>query len=220
VHAPGWPLPRHHHPNLAINPRDRHFPEGMVDWYKLKLTPEEKDKKYKAMLCYRSQTCVSAFYLLSFVRSNELFGDYPLIVLKKQSSSENNDRVKFFQDAASISYAVVNNYLWVRVKKPPQLKNRLVLNFYLLGYNTRIPFAEMLNIWVATKYNKFKMYEMNQGKEIDPKDTSLELKPKYLILKVPLSVLKDPSFLQACVYTTGNFLSLEAMGFRRINIQE
>lgn len=62
--------------------------------------------------------------------------------------------------------------------------------------------------------------DIQVNKKIDPQDTSLELKSDFLILKVPLNVLGEPDFLQACVYTTGNFLSLEAMGFRRIRIDE
>jgi len=78
----------------------------------------------------------------------------------------------------------------------------------------------MPNIWVSTKYNKFKMYEMGKAREIDAQDTSVEWSRDYLTLKVPLKVLGDPQFLLSCVVTTKTFLSLESMGFRRISIEK
>jgi len=219
VHAAGWPLPRHLHEGLTLQPYEKHFPEGLVNWAKLELTQEEIDNKHKAMLAYKSQTCVSAFYLLSFVRRNELFGDYPLVTLKKQASPGADGPV-FSEDNSKISYAVAGDDLWIRIEKPWELKWRLMLDFYILGYNDDVPFAKMPNIWVSTKYNKFKIHEMNKGKQMDPLDTLAYVGRKYMILKIPLKVLGDPDFLLVCVVTKKSFLSLESMGFRRIEITE
>ena len=219
VHMPGWPLPRHLHKDLELQPYDSHFPDSLVNWDKLELTQDEIDNKDKAMLAYKSQTCVSAFYLLSFVRKNELFGDYPLITLKRQASSGAGDW-DFFKDNNKISYALVDNHLWVRVEKPSDLKWRLLLNFYIFGYSDKTPFAKMPNIQASTRYNRLKIYEMNRGKEIDPGDTSAEVASNYMTLRIPLSVLGDPDFLLVCVVNKNGFLSLESMGFRRIQIEK
>lgn len=73
VHHVGWPLPRHYHPQLLLIP-PQEFCEQFFNWLKLDLTEEEIENKKKAILCYKSQTMSSAFYLLSFARKNELFG--------------------------------------------------------------------------------------------------------------------------------------------------
>ncbi len=220
VHAVGWPIPRHYHPGLNLNPYVKHFPDNLVEWKKLALTKDEIDKKYQAMLCYKSQTCVSAFYLLSFVRQNELYGDYPLIELEGQPFSPDADRDSYFKDKNKVSYAVVDGYFWVRVSKPEYLKQRLFFNFYILGYSDNVPFAKMPNIWIATKFDKFKITEMNSAREIDPQGTSVELAKDYFYLKVPLKLLGDPDFILTCVTTDKSFLPFESTAFRRIEIKD
>ncbi|MFA5346436.1 MAG: PIG-L family deacetylase, partial [Candidatus Omnitrophota bacterium] len=153
VHTPGWPSPRHYHPDLELIPSEKDFPDGLINWFSFKLTKEEIENKYKAMLCYRSQTCVSAFYLLAFVRGNELFGDYPVISLKRQDSGVTKT-AELFNSDKRVSYAVADDSLWVRVRKPPEVKDRLFFRFYFFGYNDGVPYSKMPNIRVRTKKDK------------------------------------------------------------------
>ncbi|MFA5149778.1 MAG: PIG-L family deacetylase [Candidatus Omnitrophota bacterium] len=217
VHAPGWPLPRHYHPQLELEPSAKHFPDALINWSSFKLTEDEIDKKYKAMLAYKSQTCVSAFYLLSFVRQNEIFGDYPLILLKKQKSALLKGK-DVFNDDKRISYAVVDDYFWVRVRKPQELRSRLFFRFYFFGYNDDVPYSKMPNICVRTKKDKVVVEELNLKKNLDPQGTSAQLKGELFILKVPLKLLGDPDFLLTCVMTDKTFLPLDAVGFRKVKI--
>ena len=217
VHTPGWPSPRHFHPQLGLTPPDKDFPEGLINWSSFKLTEEEIQNKYKAMLAYKSQTCVSAFYLLAFVRQNELFGDYPTVNLKKQNSALTK-KPAAFNDDRRVSYAAVNDYLWVRVKKPPELRNRLFFRFYFFGYNDDVPYSKMPNIRVRTKKDKVWVEELTQKKIMDSQGTVAELKGSYFILKVPLKLLGNPDFLLTCVVTDKTFLPLDSAGFRKIKI--
>lgn len=75
VHHVGWPSPRHLHPQLKLRPPQELVGTG-VAWWQFKLTPQQLKRKHYALLSYRSQTQSAAFYLLSFVRQNELFGDF------------------------------------------------------------------------------------------------------------------------------------------------
>ncbi len=218
VHTPGWPSPRHYHPGLTLEPSDKDFSDALVNWSSLELTPDEVDKKYKAMLCYRSQTCVSAFYLLSFVRKNELFGDYPLVILKRQSSNETREG-EAFKDDRRVSYAVLDDCLWVRVRKPPELKYRLFFTFYISNYNDAVPFGKMPSVRVRTKKDSIiGIDELNTKKQLDPAGSSAQLNHDFFILKIPLKTLGDPNFILTCVVTDKPFLPLDASGFRRIEI--
>jgi len=76
IHWKSWPNPRHYHPELTLLPPNN-LRNSQMKWLSLELTPEEVENKYKATLCYKSQTQSSAFYLLSFARRNELFGIFP-----------------------------------------------------------------------------------------------------------------------------------------------
>ena len=53
------------------------FPESEATWRSLALSPEEMQTKRQALLQYHSQMLVMAQYLLSFVRTNELFAAEP-----------------------------------------------------------------------------------------------------------------------------------------------
>jgi LmbE family N-acetylglucosaminyl deacetylase len=218
VHTPGWPLPRYYHPDLCLLPSQKDFPSSLVQWKKLELTPDEVDKKHQAMFCYKSQTCVSAFYLLSFVRSNELFGDYPLIELKRQSSKGLSGQENFFNDDKVVSYAIVDDYFWIRVKKPANLKKKLLITFYIFGYTEKMPFSQTPNISIMTRYDKLKILDMNFKKEVDPKTTSIEMHRNFMILKVPLKLLGDPEFILTSLIASRDFMPFDATGFRRIQI--
>ena len=80
VHCVGWPLPRHFHPGLALCPPEQ-FLDSSIKWYSYALTSSEIERKRQAILSHKTQTECCAFYLLSFARRNELFGDYPIIDL-------------------------------------------------------------------------------------------------------------------------------------------
>lgn len=73
VHQGPWPRPRGFRPGLGLQPPVTYaglrFP-----WVTLPLTRAAVAHKHDALLCYRSQMVFMRTYLLSFVRSNELFG--------------------------------------------------------------------------------------------------------------------------------------------------
>lgn len=225
VHVPGWPLPRHYHPDLVIEPPEKFFGDVLpvVDWHQLKLTPEEINKKHEAMSAHKSQTRISAFYLMSFVRQNELFGDFSYIALKKQRSSELSakpgEKDIFTADMQWVGYAVVDDSLWIRVKKPKELKQRLAFLFFIAGYRNDVPFANMPNILVFTRYNKFRILNATEDKYINPEGASLEVNKESAIFKIPLSVLGNPEGLLFAFETSAKFLPAGCTAFRVITIE-
>ena len=70
-----WPLPRGYHPPRAAYPSPR--AKGLSPGAFL-LTQAEEDRKHAALLCYRTQMRVMSSYLLSYVRTTELFSETPM----------------------------------------------------------------------------------------------------------------------------------------------
>ncbi|HEX8755384.1 MAG TPA: PIG-L family deacetylase [Steroidobacteraceae bacterium] len=70
-----WPSPRGLHPKrlLAVPPRGRAL--GLVPF---PLDPQEEADKLQAVRQYRTQMKVMSFFLLSFVRTNELYSSIPV----------------------------------------------------------------------------------------------------------------------------------------------
>ena len=240
VHHSGWPMPRHYHPKLDLNP-PKSFSGSQIKWLKFDLSPEQLEKKHKAILCYKSQTESSAFYLLAFARKNELFGDYSPISLKEQVSLKER-LVSFFghsemfsasslggdlsesnisENKGRVSYALVDKALIIKIEKPRNLLYRFSTMLYIFGYSYSKPFADMPKLRIITKHDNFKV--LDGVKVINPQGVALELSSQALILKVPLSVIGSPDFIltSANVYTgrkQGEDSSVDTIGFRRINL--
>lgn len=77
VHYPGWPQPG------GYLPTDLQAPPAVLDrvvaWRFAPLLRSEEDRKLAALQAHRTQYGASRSYLVSFVRTNELFGDFPVV---------------------------------------------------------------------------------------------------------------------------------------------
>jgi LmbE family N-acetylglucosaminyl deacetylase len=236
IHCVGWPLPRRYHPELRLTPPQQ-FLDAQINWSKFGLTQGQINKKYQAVLCYKSQTESSASYLLSFARSNELFADYADIRLEKQASLKEK-AVSFFgfsnmYDDSDIdtlvgldkligtkgqaSYAVVDNSILIRIEKAEELNRKFSLMLYLFGYSERTPFAEMPKVRIITKHNKFKVFDGR--KKIQVEGVSVELNPSELIFKIPLEILGNPEFILTSMKAYRGILPVDAIAFRKIEIK-
>ena len=199
VHVTHWPLPHHYHPELKMEPPPQSFFDDLspsVKWLQVQLTPEEVEKKHQAMLAYNSQTRISAFYLLSFVRQNKLFSDLPLLTVKKQTPLKTPRKpgkdYAFTSDTQWVGFAVVDDYLLIKVNRPKELKIGPAYLLFLATYKSGVGFGQTPNIAITTRYDKFKIYDtLGAKRPLDPKGASAELNPDSLVMKVPLSLLKD-----------------------------
>lgn len=236
IHCVGWPKPRHYHPELNLEP-PRQFQDAQINWLEFILTPEQLNKKYQAILRYKSQTESSAFYLLAFARKNELFGDYPEIELQKHASLKER-AVSFFgfsdmfRDADTgvlgglenltegkgrVSYAVADNYILIRIEKAKEINRRFSFMLYLFGYSYKTAFASMPKIRIIAKYNKFKVFDGRAM--LKPQGISLQLNSNVLILKLPLQILGNPDFILTSIKSYGRPLPADVIGFRKIDIK-
>jgi len=200
IHCIGWPRPRHYHPGLTLEPPQK-FSNSQINWQKYALAPNQLNKKYQAILCYKSQTESSAFYLLSFARKNELFGDYPEQTL----------------NFGEINYAVKDNSIFIRIKQEKEFKRGFGFQLYLFGYSYKTPFAAMPKLRIIAKNNKFKVLDV--GKRITPPGISLQLDSNALVLQVPLEVLGNPEFILTSIKAYGGALPVDTIGFRKIYIK-
>ncbi len=235
VHCLGWPLPRHYHPQLSLQPPTS-FTDKQINWLKLDLTPEQVNKKYQAILCYKSQTESSAFYLLAFARKDELFGDYPDIELNKQVSVREKG-VSFFgfsdmymdsdtgvlgglegiEDKGRVDYAAVDNYILIRIKKSKEFTRFFNFQLYIFGYNGKQPFSSMPKIRLLAENRKFQVFD---GKEIiKPQGVSMDINSNELVLKIPLSVLGNPNFILTSIKSYGGKQPFDSSAFRKIYLK-
>ena len=70
-----WPLPRGYHPTRRAypSPRGKGLSTGAFE-----LSPQEEQRKLRALQCYQTQMRVMSSYLLAYVRTSELYSDTPV----------------------------------------------------------------------------------------------------------------------------------------------
>jgi LmbE family N-acetylglucosaminyl deacetylase len=237
IHCAGWPLPRHYHPELGLTPPKK-FSGSQIEWKKFKLSPERIEKKHRAVLCYKSQTSSSAFYLLSFVRKNELFGGFPEIELDR--TQELKDKIASYlglsnlfsdlnpellttdsegviKNRGEVNYSLKDNNLLIRVDKTSELNKRFGMQLYLFGYSDKTPFALMPKIRIITRYKNLIVFD--GARKISSDSIGLELNPNEAILKVPLKILGQPDFILATIKTYSESSGVDTASFREINIK-
>lgn len=236
VHCVGWPKPRHYHPELALYPPDK-FIGSQIDWLRADLNFEELEKKYQSILFYKSQTQSAAFYLLSFARENELFGDYPVLELAPQLTLKDKvisyfGATKMFKETTDaqvvqgdeeiekdgfVSYARQDDYFIVRVEKPKKLSARFGIMLHIFGYKKNTAFSQMPKIRIMTVAGATKVF--NAKKKVINHGVLVDLGKNSLILKIPLKLLQDPDYLLTSLKAYHGNLPIDAVGFRKIKIK-
>jgi len=223
IHCVGWPKLHHYHPELELYPPDK-FRDSRINWVSLNLTPDELDKKYRATLYYKSQTQSSAFYLFSFSRKNELFGDYPQVELKGQSSmfkvSDSLENVKIEnspEKQGQVRYAEANNYFLLRVDNSGKINRNFGMLLYLFGYSRSTTFADMPKIRIITSGNKYKVFDGDR--RVFAAGVLFDFKRNYLVLKIPFKLLGEPDYIFSSLKAYHGTLPIDALGFRKIKIK-
>ncbi|MDD5281306.1 MAG: PIG-L family deacetylase [Candidatus Omnitrophica bacterium] len=236
VHCVGWPKPRHYHPELELRPPDK-FIDSEISWSRADLSFGELDKKYQSILFYKSQTQSSAFYLFSFARENELFGDYPPLELAPQQTLK--DKVisyfgasKMFKDApgvdtvegktieadGQVSYAEEDSYFVARVDKPKKLSNRFSVLLYVFGYSRNTAFPAMPKIRIITAGKKLRVF--NGQKRVVNSGVIFEFGRNYLVIKIPLKLLGEPDYVLTALKAFHGNLPIDAVGFRKVKVRK
>ena len=209
IHYIGWPKPWGFHPDKTLIP-----PEALskiIEWKQYHLSKEEFDLKKAALQAHRSQYSSSRSYLSSFVRSNELFGDFPLIRLHlNENSSVFSSKYKFVPSAElpeelspkekmafiGIEWKFVRwegNHLSISIALSKPLAANVEASIYIFGYQRKgdkVPFASMPKISVnlgVLSYNVF-----DQAKRISQDSVEVKRSSNEIIINVPLKLIGNP----------------------------
>ena len=247
VHAYGWPMPRHLHPLLTLDP-----PQDMIGtdvaWWKFRLSPQQLKNKHRAVLFYPSQTNSSAFYLLSFVRKNELFGDFTAIDLtpeqkKPAASPEKTNRLWDFACMMRSFLGLSGKCLTPAPSKSVSLPRASgPVKFFIEDGNLMIRVQKSkataknrAACWIylfgynyKTPFERMpklyiltlydKIRAFDGPKMVEMPGASMVWSERELNLKVPLKALGEPDFILASVKAYTGVLPIYTSGFRRINL--
>ena len=193
IHLTSWPQPRGYHPELGL------LPPGSVagiSWLTLPLTEKEVERKNAAISYYKSEIEYDPPYLFTFARSDELYGDFPVIKLTPASKTGAMEW-SAADPSGSLAYACADSYLYIRLNLKRKADKGIGMSVFLFGYSRKIDFAVMPKIRISV--DAFGIHAKNRNSNITIKDAEVSYEENSVTLKVPLKTLGSPDYLLASV---------------------
>ena len=219
IHEHDWPKPRKYLPGERLD-----FPVSPtnpgVRWTPYELSSEEAAKKKESLLCYDSQLSYSKNFLLSFVRTNEIYAKYPLETVEIQRGISAEDWALGAGRLSSndVQYAVSGRELWVQIPLVYALDEMGTFSTNVFGYKKGIPFTEMPKLKFRLLGNN--LFIKDGLKPFSDEGIFFKIDKSRLFLRIPLKVLKDPDYLFVSTRTAKNRLAFDFGSWRVLQIEK
>lgn len=232
VHLPTWPEPRGLAPSQPLAP-----PAALNEvspWWTLPLERVQVDRKLAALKAHRTQYDSNVRYLDSFIRANELFGDYPDVHLDVDDAAlgseppqqtdvlapeelTDTERASFIGvEWRTVRRTDTDLTLSVTLSRP--LAKGVGLSAYLFGYRPDRPYAEMPKIHVEVGELATAVYD--QSRKLADPGVGVSRGARDIELRVPLALLGAPvrAFIYARTYLGD--LPLDSAAWRVLDLRE
>jgi len=227
IHVAHWPIPRGYHPELELKRPDSLADSG-IEWSTLALTEEELKAKHNAISFYKSQIEYNPWYLLTFARRNELFGDFPAIRLSAEEPKKiiwhdleayrniqiDPEHKKDTENSImpDVAYAASGNKLLVRFEVKKEAEIYPGVSIFLFGYSTKVEFSKMPKLYI--KVDTLGVHVRDKKQPLQVKDIEFEAQDNTLVLKIPLDLLGNPDRILTRARTYPNKLPLDETSWR------
>ncbi|MBI3321274.1 MAG: PIG-L family deacetylase [Candidatus Omnitrophica bacterium] len=206
VHFKQWPSQRGYRPHEALEP-----PPSLredIPWQAYPVRPEAMEHKRRALEAHRSQYAYSAKYLLSFVRANELFGDFRTAELRPSAATVSFERQPpglsieeapeeltdqeraAFVGVETRSVQLTDDALVLTIALSRPLAKAVQASVLLFGYRSDRPFAEMPKLRLTLGALEETVYD--QDLRLTDGGVQVTRHAKELTMRVPLKTLGNP----------------------------
>jgi LmbE family N-acetylglucosaminyl deacetylase len=208
VHKGSWPKPLSYNPKSSLEaPQDVINLDGT--WYMLNLTPEDENKKEKAIGSHATQVSQMKNYLMSFVRVNEIFANYPLIDIVKVNNpdfatdgmpSSSFEDLRYDSatnlllpstDLAGAGIVYDDKYAYLLLKTSGDVNKNLIYDYHLRIYNG----TDYKRMDIKVQDGKAE-YELKASNSVQSsEDIVEELQKNIMVVKVPLQLFKNAKYI-------------------------
>ncbi len=192
AHHRHWPVPLRYIPYFYLYP-PLHLQH--LYWERLELNYIEERNKRKMINFYRSQFRPKKYYLLSFVRQNELFGKLADLRLKNNKWLDITPQFPAYQkkrdNTKGMHLTIQGSCLILKVhlgKIPSLIKE---FRIFLFGTKDGIPFEKMPK--TILEYRLGRKTLIVNGKKIPSEDIVTTRKGYNLKISIPLRYLGNPN---------------------------
>lgn len=233
VHFKNWPMPRGYYPEKKLEPPL--FFNGLIPWENFTLTKEEANKKGIALKAHKSQYESSSKYLSSFVRINELFGDFEEIKLipdappvslspgRKEYLLESPEKLldreqAFFLGTEEKYVQLKNNNIEVLIKFSKVLSTKMDVFVLIFGYRFDKPFAKMPKLRIKLKGNKCMIYDKKIL--LDNSGINVIRGQNQIIIQIPLDLIGNPNRVMTSILSYIGSVPLDWVSWRIIELSE
>lgn len=229
VHYRKWPNPRRLDIDAGQVPPERLT--WHIAWQSAGLTPDQVHRKQQAIEAHKTQCTYGRDFLLAFVRRNELFGNYPAVVLRGAASEilAQDDADALLPEDLSVEDEdkIVN----VEQRIVSRDQDQLVLTFklarpvvgtatasiYAFGYRPDQPFESMPKLHVLITSTGYECYD--QETRLAANVIDFERHNRTIAVRVPFAVLGRPArLLTAFRVYLGEQEAFERLAWRVIEL--
>lgn len=236
VHASHWPKPKGLYPHL-MQAIPQKIDGKNVQLKEFVLTDVMVNLKKEMISCYKSQVEYNPPFLYSFLRKNEIFFNYPIILVKRHGTSEiewsgleksfDMQSHSFSEDdkdekhLGNILFAEGNDFLHIKINLHKLITKERGIDLYLFGYKKDISFSKMPKISLHIGWRS-KMAIFDKQKPVQIKDAGFYLDDSgnEIIIKFPIEALNYPDYILSCCRTHTKDLPIEATAWRTLILSE
>jgi LmbE family N-acetylglucosaminyl deacetylase len=230
VHHPAWPEPEGLNPELSLEPPERLEKDAV--WQVSRVTRAEAERKAAALQKHQTQYRMSAGYLNSFIRANELFGTIPDRMLQPGSSDAALYSVQGIDRAIPSELTHAEQSKWVGVERravwleggcvvvsvdfSKPVGNDVGAGIYLFGYRHDRPFAMMPKLQMRITENGYSVQD--QSRRLAKRTVEVSRRPNGFVVRAPLFLLGDPRWVMGSARTYTGKLPLDWIAWRMMEI--
>lgn len=205
IHYLAWPKVKGFHPQRLLEP-PAPLNEQIL-WRSYQLSPVEMELKTSALKAHLSQYRSNTKYLLSFIRPNELFGDFPPIKLKMNDAnvfltwdpsthpmakSEELTK-KEMTSFVGLEWRFVRlegNALVLSIDLTKPLAKDVQSSVYIFGYRYDRNFAHMPKLHIRLDVKKYSVYD--QATLLSKEIIQVYREQRKITIRVALKTLGHP----------------------------
>jgi len=233
VHFKRWPRLRGSAREGPLVPPS--FFDGEIAWVSSPVQPAEENTKAAAIKKHHTQYLYSAAYLLSFIRENEVFGDFPDVTLAAATPrasvafsgqefagpeappAELTEQERdLFTGIEWRSAQLDGENLVLAVKLSRPLAKAVEASFDVFGYRSDGPFALMPKIHARVGIVEQRL--LDQTREIPDERWAVERSAREIVLRVPTRLLGDPQRVLVSARTYLGDVPLDWVSWRVLNL--
>ena len=238
IHYPHWPggraAPGFLTPDLPLEP-----PLELVAssrWLSRPLTEALIQRKLEALQKHRSQYRANPHLLNRFIRTNELFGDFPAIRLAPGEKADllppqvpqmppSHLREEFtrlerelFVEIRKLKIGREDGEIRLEVETSHPLRGGTTLSLYVFGYRPDLPFPQMPKLCVQLEADG-RFLLLDQGRMLPEGTRPVAGEPGVTVVGLPLDLLANPDRLLISARVTYARLPLDSAPWRVVWVE-